>query len=173
MNNKIEYKIVENFEEIYEAFKDEENMVAEKEYYEKNFPHISSGEHKHFGAYLNNKLVGTGSIIKYYQKETKKIYHLWGWTHNEHRHKKIWLNLMKIKADYITQNKWCDDNTTNWAAVSHSDNRFKNLGWNYSYDVNNKFKDKIISKKIWWISWKNYKNISLYIINYKLKMMEK
>jgi hypothetical protein len=62
---------------------------------------------------------------------------------------------------------------TNWVAVSHSDNRYKNLGWTYAYDVTNKFNDKTISKKIWYVLWKNYKNISVYIIDYKLKTMKK
>jgi hypothetical protein len=80
---------------------------------------------------------------------------------------------MKMKADYINENKWCDDNTSNWVAVSHSDNRYKNLGWTYAYDVNNLFNGKNVSKKIWYVLWKNYKNISLFIIDYKLKLNQK
>ena len=34
MSNNIEYKIVENFDEIYEVLKDEENMIVDKNYYE-------------------------------------------------------------------------------------------------------------------------------------------
>jgi hypothetical protein len=175
MSNKIEYKIIENFNEIFEALKDEENMIVDKSYYETLYKDISKGEHKHFGAYENNKLIGTSSMIKFFdsKKNDEKIYHLWSWTHKKYRHKKIWLYLMKMKANYIMENKWCNDNTSNWVAVSDSDNRYKNLGWTYTYNVNNLFKGKNVSKKIWYILWKNYKNISLFIIDYKLKLNEK
>ena len=161
MNDKIEYKIVENFNEIFEAFKDEENMVVDKEYYKKNFPHISEGEHKHFGAYLNNKLIGTSSMIKYFDTENKKkrIYHLWAWTHNEHRRKKIWSNLMKIKATYIEKNNWCEDNTLNIAALSKDDNRYKNMGWLEAYKIEKTYNNKPLYKIILYNYWKNYKKM--------------
>ena len=175
MSNKIEYKIIENFNEIFEALKDEENMIVDKSYYETLYKDISKGKHKHFGAYENNKLIGTSSMIKFFdsKKNDEKIYHLWSWTNKEYRNRSIWLYLMKMKADYINENKWCDDNTSNWVAVSHSDNRYKNLGWTYAYDVNNLFNGKNVSKKIWYVLWKNYKNISLFIIDYKLKLNQK
>ena len=107
MSDNIEYKIIENFDEIYEVLKDEENMIVDKNYYETLYKDISKGEHKHFGAYKNNKLIGTSSMIKFFdsKKNTDKIYHLWSWTNKEYRNKSIWLYLMKMKADYITDNK--------------------------------------------------------------------
>ena len=51
--------------------------------------------------------------------------------------------------------------------------KYKNLGWTYAYDVTNNFNGKTISKKIWYVLWKNYKNISVYIIDYKLKSIKK
>ena len=103
MSNKIEYKIVENFSEIFEALKDEENMIVDKNYYETLYKDISKGEHKHFGAYENNKLVGTSSMIKFFdsKKNTDKIYHLWSWTNKEYRNRSIWLYLMKMKATVL------------------------------------------------------------------------
>lgn len=175
MSNDIQFKIVENFDEIYVSLKNEDNMIVNKKFYETMYKDISNGEHRHFGAYDNNKLIGTSSMIKFFdsKKNIEKIYHLWSWTHKDYRHKKIWLYLMKMKAEYIIKNKWCDDNMTNWVAVSHTDNRYKNLGWTYAYDVNNLFEGKNVSKKIWYVIWKNYKNISLYIIDYKLKLNQK
>ena len=43
MSNNIEYKIVENFDEIYEVLKDEENMIVDKNYYETLYKDISKG----------------------------------------------------------------------------------------------------------------------------------
>jgi hypothetical protein len=161
--NEIIYKEIKNFNEIFEATKSEDNMIVDKEYYEKNFPDISKGEYKHFGAYLDNKLVGTSSMIKYYDNENKKkkIYHLWSWTHNEHRRKKIWLNLMKIKATYIKENNWCEDKTLNMVAVSKDDNRYKNIGWLEAYKVEKTYNNKPLSKIIWYSYWKNYKKINV------------
>ena len=162
-NEEITYKELKNISEILEATKNENNMIVDKEYYEKNFPDIAKGEYKHFGAYLNNKLIGTSSMIKYYDNENKKkkIYHLWSWTHNEHRRKKIWLNLMQIKAKYIKENNWCEDNTLNMVAVSKDDFRYKNIGWSEAYKVEKTYNNKPLSKIIWYIFWKNYKKINV------------
>ena len=161
--NEIIYKEIKNFNEIFEATKSEDNMIVDKEYYEKNFPDIAKGEYKHFGAYLNSKLIGTSSMIKYYDNENKKkkIYHLWSWTSNEYRRKKIWLNLMKIKAKYIKENNWCEDNTLNMVAVSKDDFRYKNIGWSEAYKVEKIYNNKPLSKIIWYIFWKNYKKINV------------
>jgi hypothetical protein len=89
-DEQITYKEINNFNEIVKVTKDENNMLVEKEYYQKNFPDIAKGEYKHFGAYENEKLIGTSSMIKYYDNENnKKIYHLWSWTHVDHRRKKF------------------------------------------------------------------------------------
>ena len=69
MSDNIEYKIIENFDEIYEVLKDEENMIVDKNYYETLYNDISKGEHKHFGAYENNKLIGTSSMIKFFDSK--------------------------------------------------------------------------------------------------------
>jgi len=158
MSNKIEYKIIENFNEIFKFIKNENNMVAQKEYYEKNFPDIAKGEYKHFGAYINKKLVGTTSMIKFIDGKNKqnKIYHLWGWTDRQHRRKKIWLNLMKIKAKYIKENNWCEDDTINFVAVSKDDNRFKNIGWLEYSKIEKIYNNKPISKIIWYTCCKDY-----------------
>jgi hypothetical protein len=158
---EIIYKEIKDFKEIYEAAKNESNMLIEKEYYEQNFPDIAKGEYKHFGAYMNGKLIGTSSMIKYYDTEKKKtkIYHLWSWTHLDFRRKKIWLNLMKIKAKYIEQNNWCQDNTTNFVTVSNNDNRYKNIGWLEAYKINKIYKKNIMEKTIWYTLWENYKKI--------------
>jgi len=160
-DEEITYKELKNLSEIFEATKNENNMIVDKEYYEKNFPDIAKGEYRHFGAYLNNKLIGTSSMVKYYDSDNKKekIYHLWSWTHNEHRRKKIWLNLMKIKAKYIKENAWCEDNTLNMVAVSKDDYRYKNIGWTEAYKVEKTYNNIPLTKIIWYVFWKHYKKI--------------
>lgn len=162
-DEEIVYKEIKNFNEIFEVTKNENNMIVDKKYYEINFPDIAKGEYKHFGAYLNNKLIGTSSMVKYYDNDNKKkkIYHLWSWTHNEHRRKKIWLNLMKIKAKYINENNWCEDNTLNMVAVSKDDNRYKNIGWSEAYKIEKIYNNKPLSKIIWYSKWTNYQKINV------------
>jgi hypothetical protein len=93
----ITYREINNFEEIYTVTKNESNMLMNKEYYKQNFPDIAKGEYKHFGAFEDEKLIGTSSMIKYFdtEKNKNKIYHLWSWTHSDFRRKGVWLNLMK------------------------------------------------------------------------------
>lgn len=160
-DKQITYKEIKDFNEIVKVTKDESNMLVEKEYYQKNFPDIAEGEHKHFGAYENEKLIGTSSMIKYYDNEDnkKKIYHLWSWTQPNYRRKKIWLNLMKLKANCIKKNNWCEDNTLNIVTVSKEDTRYKNIGWLEAYEIDKTYKEKSLKKTIWYSLWKNYKNI--------------
>ena len=155
------YREINNFEEIYNVTKNESNMLMNKEYYKQNFPDIAKGEYRHFGAFEDEKLIGTSSMIKYYDTEKKKnkIYHLWSWTHSDFRRKGVWLNLMKTKAKYIEQNAWCEDNTTNFVTVSNDDYRYKNIGWLEAYKINKVYKENIISKTIWYSFWKNYKKL--------------
>jgi len=157
----ITYREINNFEEIYTVTKNESNMLMNKEYYKQNFPDIAKGEYKHFGAFEDEKLIGTSSMIKYFdtEKNKNKIYHLWSWTHSDFRRKGVWLNLMKTKAKYIEQNAWCEDNTTNFVTVSNDDYRYKNIGWLEAYKINKVYKENIISKTIWYSFWKNYKKL--------------
>lgn len=158
---EIIYREIKDFKEIHNVAKNEPNMLIEKEYYEQNFPDIAKGEYKHFGAYSNKKLIGTSSMIKYYDNENKKdkIYHLWSWTHIDFRKKGIWLNLMKTKANYIKLNNWCENNTLNMVAVSSIDERYKNIGWSEAYKIEKVYKEKTISKTIWYTFWKHYKKL--------------
>jgi len=157
----ITYREINSFEEIYTVTKNESNMLMNKEYYKQNFPDIAKGEYKHFGAFEDEKLIGTSSMIKYFdtEKNKNKIYHLWSWTHSDFRRKGVWLNLMKTKAKYIEQNAWCEDNTTNFVTVSNDDYRYKNIGWLEAYKINKVYKENIISKTIWYSFWKNYKKL--------------
>ena len=146
-----------NREEINTLIKDENNMITGDSYYQKNFPDIAKGEHKHFVAIVNNKIVGTSSMTRFYHNETKKyrVYHRSSWTHPNYRHKKIWFKLMKYKAKYIKDNNWCDDNTLNFVAVSINDKRYKNIGWKF----HKQYKKDLYLKDIWYTYWKDYKNV--------------
>ena len=67
MSNKIEYKIIENFNEIFEALKDEENMIVDKSYYETLYK-----EHK--------TLVGAGH---WFETDKKYMRIGFGWPTND------------------------------------------------------------------------------------------
>ena len=68
---------------------------------------------------------------------------------------------MQIKAKYIKENNWCEDNTLNMVAVSKDDFRYKNIGWSEAYKVEKIYNNKPLSKIIWYIFWKNYKKINV------------
>lgn len=157
--DRLMYKQVLDFKEIFESTKNELNMLVDKEYYKQYFPDIAKGKHIHFGAYDNNKLIGTSSMIKFFdsKKNRFKVYHLWSWTHPKYRRKKIWTNLMKCKANYINKHNWCEDNNTNVVATSFYDQRYANIGWTFAYDVNKIYKGKHVSKKVWYILWEDMK----------------
>ena len=62
---------------------------------------------------------------------------------------------MKHKAKYIKENNWCDDDMLNFVAVSINDKRYKNIGWKF----HKQYKKDLYLKDIWYIYWKDYKNV--------------
>ena len=144
-------------DEINALISDEHSMITDISYYEKYFPDIAKGEHKHFVAIINEKVVGTSSMTKFYHSETKKyrIYHRSSWTNPNYRNRKIWFKLMKHKAKYIKENNWCDDDMLNFVAVSINDKRYKNIGWKF----HKQYKRDLYVKDVWYTYWKDYKNV--------------
>ena len=158
---EIPFEFVVGLREILESH----NMVIEPSKY-KNGVEQPTALHKHFAAYINDKIVGIGGMVRYTHVESKtiQIYHRNAYTFPEYRNTGIRAKLMEHKVHYCHEYDWnIDDNTIHHAIILKGDNFYKKNNWreHKSWDEETS-NGNTITRSTYYLPWKDVK--SIYVI---------